>query len=1344
MPTEFDFVAEEAEKPQFDFQPDKEATRKQFQFEAETLRGQRKYGDIVEQLFSGGPELARNLQYYIKNPLKLADIPGRLMGADPDNPNLPSNIPLFTPGETEATFNPIVRPLMRTILPETTDPMQKERDISAVEERVGQIGSQMTTAPAIAALATGKPGVVGFGVQSAAEVPETIKRITEAAKAGDEKGVLQASVDLAGQAAAIYGAGKATVPKPTTESFQMRPAADVSGRAIETQQPLPVQPKEVPNAIQSESAQLFRDVQTQPEQGAQQVPVEGGSVEAGERGGEAQANVQQQAGTPAPVAEGAPLPVTPIVLEKELGVRVAGEGPFGILLETKNAKGEPGTSFLVKPGSTLEQAKADYEATRKRFEGEPDEPAPLKQAEPRGLAKDVRARLESGQPSEAGFVNLDILKQVGEFGKSIYQKGMDFAKWAADMVSQLGDKAKDYLQEVWDRITTSKPATVEQLLKRQPGHVTVEEIANLSPEDAASYWDGIKQKGLSFQEDGVLAGMRLSQSDLPALKKLQQQGMDDFAAAFKSGDKAAQSAAQGKNIWASGAIEGLNRKGPNYDLAASRMRALGGDPHPALNTESGFFTLEPVERAGKAVRDFWRSFSMQSLPKITGANREVGEAGVRYETAPRVARSKGIDFAERVVGPDAKPEFDTKFGTALTEDNLRGIKEGLRTESVQEMAKGNVERANALEAQVDAVTSLVGKKNSPFKTEAEYQSFLKQSDTQAAIDRHIQQWESEKDPLFRQANDLDPETELSSRGLQTGARVNLKNVMPDEGTPTTIGPAARSTLIRQTATLLRRDPFARQAKGTGQSYEGSYRELMAHGFEREYPVAKQHEFIKKLIDSGNAVISSREKAVEIGGEKTKGYLMRLRPWSGQFLHIKKSLAPEYESISGLLPANKIPYVSKAADFLTKQSIMGLAEGSTHVGNILSQVFTGVGPTANPMLNALLKSAGRSDLLISFPQIIIKAFSDRAPDMLRLAEIGAAKEPYRGTIGWVINKVDQGTRLYASDLYQKMAEKGWFEKTETGEREFVNQVGQYAKRLQPRLIQSLRDTGIQPFATAIHTFNLQGFRNLVAGPGAKSPTNLGALALRADKAAGFIGTVVLIAALNKLVSGNPLGPNGTQLGNVGWIGDDKKLHQFNVGKLSGWERGARITGIQSAIEAKRAGLSTSKAVTGGAKSIAGTALNYTTGPLIQTAVKAATGKRPGVPMVQEAKVAPPSEDLSPLKSQAAENLKTALQEVNPIVDTAAKIIQGKPVEDIVRSQLSRYTPRTGQEQKTIEALPKIVHSSELHSYVDALAKEARKLPQDQRSTFLLKRMKEDGLKGADLGRAQVQLHLKGVL
>ncbi len=523
--------------------------------------------------------------------------------------------------------------------------------------------------------------------------------------------------------------------------------------------------------------------------------------------------------------------------------------------------------------------------------------------------------------------------------------------------------------------------------------------------------------------------------------------------------------------------------------------------------------------------------------------------------------------------------------------------------------------------------------------------------------------------------------------------------------------------------------------------------MIAHGFEREYPIAKQHEFIRKLIESGNATLTERESppGLEIKGEATKGYLQKLRPWRGRFLQLPKSLAGEYEAITGLTPTARIPIYTAAGQFMTRLSITGLAEGTTHIANLLSESFTGLGPTANPLINALLKVMGRSDLIYRLPRVLIRGFMANREEMMSLAEIGATKQAYRGTMGYFLNVLDKGSRLVSADIYNGMADAGWVPDTETGLREFVNQVGNYNKKLQPQIIRWLRDTHVQPFATAMQTFNTQGLRRMLLAPGVSGTSFRARLALHADIAAGLLGFAVLVAVINYLLSDDAEGPKGTKLGAVGWIGKDGKLHQLDLGRLTGWTRGPAITGVQSFVESKRAGLSSNTALSAAVRSMGNTALSEVTGPLNRFLTVSATGARPGVPMVQEAQVVPPQspqDDFAPLRSQLAENIATGLRQASPLADAVAGLSEGKPLDEIAQRQASRFTPRTGMSQETIANLPRIVQASEINAYADALGKEARKVPIPDRWKMISERMTQDQLSPELRARAVIELRKKG--
>lgn len=823
------------------------------------------------------------------------------------------------------------------------------------------------------------------------------------------------------------------------------------------------------------------------------------------------------------------------------------------------------------------------------------------------------------------------------------------------------------------------------------------------------------------------------------------------------------------------------------DSPVSSGTAIPSTASVPLQSAFGVAT-SPVSTFSDGVREWWRGFANEALPSITTANREVGEAGVRSVMAHKVGRNMGEIFADKVLdGLDVDPHA---LGVFAAEDNLRWREADFRTKAQEAAQRGEHEDASTLNEAADAVGTLVGGKNSPFATREDLLKFWDQPDVKEAARRHADMWREQKDPLYRQANDLDPETPLASRGLLSGMRLNMKAIRDGETSPTAVvvrdaitgadrvggeagtggpGNERRSTLVRQMATLKRNDPFNRTFTGLSPVYEGDYHELMRNGFGRELPVAAQHEFQRKFIEAGDAIVTSHqyEPDLRIKGETTAPFLNKFKQSVAgppEWFHVRESLAKEYDIATGLDPSRALPVLGKVADIFTKSAIAGLAEGTTHVSNLMSQIFTGPGPTANPLLNGLIKSLGRPDLLYSIPRVFARAMKATKEDVTALMAEGAAKEPYskvdpnapawrqaiqRNGLGKLLTQTDVGVRLVSKDLYDGFVKTGWItDASETGQREFINQVGNYERRLQPLLMRQLRDT-VQPFATAVHTFNTAGLRRLAGSAGIRDLTPMQRLAFAADIYGGWVGFVTGVLGLNYLLNRNNegtlaeklQGPTGTPLGHVGWIDSSGDLRTLNVARIMGYERGLKAIGVLPAAEALRRGQSGTAALDAGAMSVANTALHYVTGPMVQAASVAATGKTPSAPGFQEAPVMPPRDDFAPLKSQMAANIGTALREMNPLIDSTMVIAEGvhkghsagQVAEDVAKKQINRYYPATRSLLSQNENYASILQKAHLNEYVEDVARRAHKLPDDEKNAYLDKALADvpDQLKAGAL-------------
>ncbi len=116
-----------------------------------------------------------------------------------------------------------------------------------------------------------------------------------------------------------------------------------------------------------------------------------------------------------------------------------GRSTFGDELGRRRAALEAGRAEGVRRNGAAEaggSGRADDGGP-----GSTREPVP-----PRGLKLKV-------DRSRGGFIDPPTLAEVADFGRRVYQKGMSFGNWSAQMLRHLGSKIGPYLQAIWRSIT---------------------------------------------------------------------------------------------------------------------------------------------------------------------------------------------------------------------------------------------------------------------------------------------------------------------------------------------------------------------------------------------------------------------------------------------------------------------------------------------------------------------------------------------------------------------------------------------------------------------------------------------------------------------------------------------------------------------------------------------------------------------------------------------------------------------------------------------------------------------------------------------------------------------------
>ena len=171
-------------------------------------------------------------------------------------------------------------------------------------------------------------------------------------------------------------------------------------------------------------------------------------------------------------------------------------------------------------------------------------------------------------------------------------------------------------------------------------------------------------------------------------------------------------------------------------------------------------------------------------------------------------------------------------------------------------------------------------------------------------------------------------------------------------------------------------------------------------------------------------------------------------------------------------------------------------------------------------------------------------------------------------------------------------------------------------------------------------------------------------------------------------------------------------------IFGLGRGARVTGARAFLQAKYYGLTDGNALDAAARDVVNSAISPALGPPIRALAVAATGHPLAVNMPRAAPVAPPG------RSQAVVNIEEALKEANPVVRSYLDYRAGKPMAEVLRTQLPRFMMAPGKSPSAVEQFPRIVQRAQAEEYSVYLAKEARKLPMADRWRFVYQTLNKD--------------------
>ncbi len=587
------------------------------------------------------------------------------------------------------------------------------------------------------------------------------------------------------------------------------------------------------------------------------------------------------------------------------------------------------------------------------------------------------------------------------------------------------------------------------------------------------------------------------------------------------------------------------------------------------------------------------------------------------------------------------------------------------------------------------------------------------------ISENIKRWKSvvnsDLDQLYNEMKGVDPGQPREGRGAIFGARVNLLpkseesnwiNSLNDEAKPQ---PAPTASNYRNPNA--KRDKFDRIAKFTG-NYSTNPAAVLANVLAPRWNEVTKIRFFDDLVNKGAAQWSEpgHKTFSKIEGEDTASVSVKVPETNAEgitrqvekSLVVPKSLVPE---IRGVLNTDMKLSPNPVGKILTGIQLAQLADATSHLKNIHSVVVGAQGTKALwSDIAKKMPGLASADALARMAGVVGEISSDTPAiraELSFMAKNGMLRDKYPATgiqkitkMQDVIHHADTAARVIMNRFYDNMIDRGLVRDDIVQRRRFVQQVGEYNKRLMSPMMRLASQSGVSPFIVAGRNFNRFGRRTLTGDPGVEGSDLKSSLQMRLVNLSLVAGVLTIPMMVNKITTGSIYGRRGTPIGAIDLNGkeDQKGAHQvLDLAQLYGVRRGMRSTGVDSIVEGSMAGKSADEIVGKAIHDVTSAAAHPWVGPAVGGAYSALTGQRldlRGGPTPVEARKVGSPYSLSQIK----ENLRVTLKNQNQLLYGAARPLFGDIQEsygkdfanDFLRSPFSAGGIRNVKSPETAKA------------------------------------------------------------
>jgi hypothetical protein len=466
------------------------------------------------------------------------------------------------------------------------------------------------------------------------------------------------------------------------------------------------------------------------------------------------------------------------------------------------------------------------------------------------------------------------------------------------------------------------------------------------------------------------------------------------------------------------------------------------------------------------------------------------------------------------------------------------------------------------------------------------------------------------------------------------------------------------------------DKFLTQAKFTAAKYSNDPVLVLTNTLGSRLHEAAKIKFYDALVDKGVAYMTSvGQEGPKLIGGKPVTLLKKIEyPVYNEEtgttkkveknIYIQKDLKQETLTVLDAEEKGEMnPFVKNA----TLVQMVGIADATAHLKNIEGIVANSLGrDTKGKDLISKIPFVGSASALKEIMDVTKQVSADTPEIRAKIANLarqGLVRAAYPGEgsqrfLGMhdLIHKVDTAARLIMYDRYDNLVKNYGAIDTPEERIKFVNQVGEYNRRLMGRFESAMRDRGLSPFIVAGRAMNRFARRLITGEPGFRTETAKAAIEARATQMAGLVFASITPMLVNMMTTGTPYGRYGTPIGAID-LGEkmdtnDGKHRLVDVFQLVGLRRGLRAMGINAAVEGVRQGKTWSEISQDARNDAVTTALHPFVGPAAGFAVEAATGQRidlrVGYGQTYEAR------KIDNAAGQYAENFRVALKHLNPVL------------------------------------------------------------------------------------------------